>query len=340
MSTDVPSITAIHEAAVRWCMRLEGEVGDAVREEFHRWLVADARHEKEFLAVFSITQAMNDLPSETRAALIAAPLPSLSAPLVPRASEASRLPWLVALAASVVLALVASGWVFLPHSGLMAETFVTETGKTRTVTFEDGSVAYMNTRTRLQWLGGGATRRVSLLEGEALFDVMHDEARPFKVVLDNSEIQVRGTRFNVYRKKSGEVVVTVLEGTVDVQEFGQDSDSPAWKRELHADESIVYRPIGLIQDVHPVEARNAVKWRDGLLQVANEPLEDVLEELTRYTDRRIVIRDPSIAKIPIGGALRTRDVRASLEQITVAEPTIQMRDDGGQFTLSRRPERN
>jgi transmembrane sensor len=289
--------------------------------------------------VFSITQAMNDVPQELRAALIVTPTASRSVPLPAEAQEEPRRrPWLAALAASALLAIVAAGWVFLPQSGVMSETFVTETGKVRTVTFEDGSVAYMNTRTQLQWLGGGSTRRVALIEGEALFDVMHDEKRPFQVVLDNSEIQVRGTRFNVYRKKSGEVVVTVLEGTVDVQEFGENSASPAWKRELHADERIVYRPIGLIQDVHRTEARDAVKWRDGVLQPVDEPLEDVLEELTRYTDTRIVIRDPRIARTLIGGALSTRDVRASLEQITAAESKIQMREEGGQFTLSQRPE--
>jgi transmembrane sensor len=338
MSTDVPSTSAIREAAVRWCMRLEGEVGDAVREEFHRWLLADAQHEKEYLAALSTTYAMSEISRQTAEALIASPAPAVGVRAAATVrSQARWRPWRLAVAASVVGAIVATGWVFLPSSGLMAETFVTDTGKTRTVTFEDGSVAYMNTRTKLQWYGSFAERRVALLEGEALFDVVHDEKRPFHVVLDNSEIQVRGTRFNVYRKKSGEVVVTVLEGTVDVQELGQGRARPAWKRELHAGERIMYRPIGLIRDVHATDALEAVKWRDGMLQLAGEPLEDVLDELTRYTDRRVVIRDPRIAKMPIGGTLPTRDVREALKRIEDLEPTIIVTEQGGQFTLSHRP---
>jgi transmembrane sensor len=312
-------------------------VGDAVREEFHRWLLADERHEQEYLAVVSIASATGDIPREASSAWSSSP--SVPGPAPSLASPATkRRPWHLAIAASVLVAVVAAGWAFLAPSGLMGESFVTGTGKMRTVTFDDGSVAYMNTRTRLKWIGSLSQRRVELLEGEALFDVMHDESRPFHVVLENSEIQVRGTRFNVYRKKSGEVVVTVLEGTVDVQEMGQRSERPAWKRELHAGQRIVYRPIGLIRDVHPTVALEAVKWREGVLQPANEPLEDVLDELTRYTDRRIVIRDPRIAKMPIGGALNTRDVRAALDRIADLEPSIRVTEEGGQFTLSQRPE--
>jgi transmembrane sensor len=339
MSTGVSTTFAIRESAVHWCMRLEGEVSDADREEFHRWLLADPRHEAEYLAVVSMTSALSDVSRETGQALVVAP--PLALPAVPMAApqpEVRRKPWLMALAASVAAAaIVAAGWIYLPQSGLTAKTFETATGKTQTVTFDDGSVVYMNTRTRLKWFGAGSERRVALLEGEALFDVAHDEKRPFYVELDNSEIQVRGTRFNVYRKKTGDVVVTVLEGTVDVQELGERVDRPAWKRELHADQRIVYRPIGLIQDVHPTEAREAVKWRDGVLEIADEPLENVLEELTRYTDRRIVIQDPRIAGLPIGGALSTRDVRAALDRIAAFEPAIRVDAEGDQFTLSLRP---
>jgi transmembrane sensor len=342
MSMGVPSDSTILEEAAQWLLRLENEVGDAVREEFHRW-VAEPRHEQAYLAMLSLTVAAGELPAQERADLLAsvsASAPSLRGVPVPApALRAPRPKWqmVTAIAASAVFATVVAIFVFTSPSRLMAESFKTDTGETRTVTFEDGSVAYLNTRTRLKWLGGMNERRVALLEGEALFDVMHDEKRPFNVELENSEIQVRGTRFNVYRKKSEEVVVTVLEGTVDVQELGQGRERPAWKRELHAGERLVYRPIGLIQDVHTTDALDAVKWRDGVLQLNNEPLREVLDELTRYTNLRIVIRDPRIAEMPIGGALSTRDVRLSLRRLQALEPSIIVSEQGGQFELSLRP---
>lgn len=60
----------------------------------------------------------------------------------------------------------------------------------------------------------------------------------------------------------------------------------------------------------------------------------MLEELTRYTDKRIVIRDPRIARMPIGGSLSTRDVRAALNRIAELEPSIRVQEENGQYTLS------
>ncbi len=343
MSSGVPSDPTILDEAAQWLLRLENEVGDAVREEFHRWWMADPRHEQAYLAMLSLTVAAGELPAQERADLLAsvsASAPSLrGAPVsaAPAAAPRAKWPLFTALAASAIFASVVAVFVFSPPSHLMAESFQTATGETLPVTFPDGSVAYLNTRTRVKWLGGVKERRVALLEGEALFDVVHDENRPFNVELENSEIQVRGTRFNVYRKKSEEVVVTVLEGTVDVQELGQGRERPAWKRELHAGDRIVYRPTGLIREVHRTDALNAVKWRDGVLQLENGTLEEVLEELTRYTDQRIVIRDPRIATIRVGGALSTRNVRLALRRLQALAPSIIVTEQGDQFTLSQRP---
>jgi transmembrane sensor len=340
MSTGVPSDPTILEIAAQWCLRLENEVGDAVREEFHRWVLADSRHEEAYLAALSLTAAVADLPAQDRADLAAsvsvAVPPVRGLPAAAASVQAPRRAWRqVALAASVLLAVVvAATFAFTSPSRLMAESFETATGETRTITFEDGSVAYLNTRTHVKWLGGVKERRVELVDGEALFDVAHDETRPFHVEVENSEIRVVGTRFNVYRKPSGEVIVTVLEGTIEV---GQGSVRTTWKREVHAGQQIVYRPIGLVRNVHTTNALNAVKWRDGFLLVENEPLEDVLAELTRYTNRPITIRDPRIAQIPIGGLLSTRDVRAALRRLTALKPSIRVNEEDGQFILSQSP---
>jgi len=237
-----------------------------------------------------------------------------------------------ALAAALLVSLAAGGWLFLNRGQLISQTYATHTGETRTITFEDGSVAYLNTRTRLEWIGTLSDRRVALLEGEALFDVVHDPENPFHVVLDNSEIRVLGTRFNVYRKADGETSVTVLEGTVDVHEHGT-SGKPAWQRRLSANQQIVYRPLGLLRDVRETPGSNAVKWREGILEIQDEPLPQVLEELTRYTDYRIVIRDPILNQFRVVGVLSVRDVRGALARLQKLAP-VTVTEADGTFTLA------
>jgi transmembrane sensor len=187
----------IRGQAALWVARLhDTDLSDTQREELHRWLLADPRHATEFRAHNAILGLARELPPDLHARLSAFAPASPDSPV-----QSGRRRWMgmFALAAALLLTLSAGGWLFLNHGQLMSQTYATRTGETRTITFEDGSVAYLNTRTRLKWIGTLSDRRVALLEGEALFDVVHDPERPFHVVLDNSEIRVLGTRFNVYR---------------------------------------------------------------------------------------------------------------------------------------------
>jgi len=325
---------SIHELADLYAVRMN-EPADtqtaAEREEMQRWLL-DERHEAAFRTSNLFLMLVNDLPPESRERLKA------YATVSPAGRVGMRRPvwkW-TALAASVLVA-VGGGYAAITQ-GWFAKTYVTRTGESRVVTFQEGSVAYLNTRTELRWVGTGEDRRVALVNGEALFDVVHDPAHPFRVILDGSEIRVLGTRFNVYRKPSGETIVTVLEGTVEVRGFGSGeggSGRSEWKRTLHADQQIEYVPLGLVHETHETVALDAVKWRTGLLKFNDVPMPDVLDELTRYTDQRILIRDPRLAEIHMSGALGVRDVRKALKHIQDLAP-VEVNENNGMFTLDYR----
>ena len=330
MTTETPAKDAIHDWAAHWAARLnDSDLSDAERNELHSWLLADPRHASEFRAHRAIIGLAQEFPADIQARLNAY-VQSVEAPR-------RHWAWPAALAAAVLLALVTGGWFMLRTAVSSEQVYATHTGEIRTVTFEDGSVAYLNTRTQLKWLGDRHERRVMLGSGEALFDVAHDPTRPFRVVLGNSEIQVLGTRFNVYQKTNGEVVVTVIEGKVAVKELGQGEGRPAWQRELVANQRIVYRPLGLMRDVQQTTAASAVKWREGVLEIQDQPLSEVLDELTRYTDHRIVIRDPRVAQLRIGGALSVRDVRVALARLEKLAP-LRVAESGDTYTLDYRTE--
>jgi transmembrane sensor len=250
-----------------------------------------------------------------------------------------------ALAAGVAGALVLGGY-FIKSQGLLAhsQSYTTRTGETRVVTFEEGSVAYLNTQTEVRWMGDERDRRVELVQGEALFDVVHDESRPFRVMLGDSEIQVLGTRFNVRRKVDDEVVVTVLEGTVKVRGYSSGATSSDWTRTLHADEGMKYRPIGLIEEPHQTVALDSVAWRGGKVTFSGKPLAEVVEDLTRYTDQRIQIRDASIANTNVGGSLSVQNVRKALDalerQLHGTDTPIVIRESGGVLIIEAAPHKD
>ena len=341
MSTHDPGLPDMSTRADYWARRMadaSDPVSDAERSDFSAWLLSSEENELDYRRAIGVLQIMASLPASAQSALIS--------PSGEGRSESDKVAGrrnilkFAALAASVA-ALLVSGGIYLENRGIFGESHSTGTGETSTVKFSEGSVAYLNTRTHLRWLGSGNDRRVELISGEALFDVVHDEARPFSVMMEGSEIRVLGTRFNVYRKDSGDVVVTVLEGKVEVTGFAQSPSRPQWVRQVKANEQIEYRPIGLVAEPHSTDALRAVTWRSGWLQLPEEgaTITSVLEELNRYTDKRILISNPRLANIPVSGALafNTRDVKSALKKLQMGVPTVEVNERDGLYTLDLRP---
>lgn len=331
------STVDIQEQAAHWVDRINDPrepLTSAEQDAFQEWIAANEAHAREFEAINRIVTITAELPVADQARLSE----WASKHREPEDRTHSRRQVMrYALAATVTAAVVGSGYYAISNRLFGGETYVTRTGQTLTANFKEGSVAYLNTRTELRWIGTEDDRLVELLEGEALFDVVHDDARPFRVKLDNSEIRVLGTRFNVYLKPNGNTAVTVLEGTVEVRGYGDGSANTEWVRRLEADQQIEYSTIGLVREPHAMQAQKAAQWRSGIYKFEDERIEDVLNELTRYTDKRIVIRDPRIADKRIGGRLSTRDIRDSLTKMQGLAP-IQVNENNNTFTLDYRAE--
>lgn len=85
-------------------------------------------------------------------------------------------PWLLALSASAI-ALLASVLMHQPWRNI--EFLETRLGEQSMVVLEDGTRVSLNTSTRVQVEIGRARRSVSVLGGEALFEVAKDANRPF-----------------------------------------------------------------------------------------------------------------------------------------------------------------
>jgi transmembrane sensor len=47
----------------------------------------------------------------------------------------------------------------------------------------------------------------------------------------------------------------------------------------------------------------ATAWRSGVLKFVDEPLQNVVADLNRYTERKIIIGDPSLNALPYTGTV-------------------------------------
>lgn len=297
------------------------------------WL-ADSVNSREFSELRAILDVTAELNGSSRAALGAS---VASAPRRRRPTRGTL--WLAGLAATAAIAAVAFGGSWLWDLGYLPRTYRTSVGQVESVVLPDGSVACLNTNTRLRWVGSPDDRRVRLLRGEVFFEVVHEPTRPFRILLPHSEVRVLGTRFDVYRKSDGDVLVTVLSGTVSVEGLGNGTRAaPAWMRRLVANQQIEYSSVGLLTDVHRALAANVIRWRRGIIETRGEPLSRFVSNLSRYTPRRIVISDPRAAHMRIGGAFSVRHVTATLDRIARIEP-ITVTQRGGELILGYRSAR-
>jgi transmembrane sensor len=65
---------------------------------------------------------------------------------------------------------------------------------------------------------------------------------------------------------------------------------------------------------------SVLAWRDGAVVFEGESLADAIAEIGRYTDARIIVSDPQVAALRVGGRFRTGDVREFFDALQTALP--------------------
>ncbi len=217
-----------------------------------------------------------------------------------------------AIAASIAfLSLTLSATIFFnyqphPHSQIYATTI----GETRSVSLDDGSTVKMNTNTALAVVYERHRRTVSFDQGEAIFDVEHNTAKPFVVELPTVEIIVTGTSFNVQTLKN-DTEIYVVSGTVQVRPISGQSVF------LHEGDSIHIDSTGDAGAIAPFNPIEVLAWRYGKLRFSETPLQEVVDELNRYFRKKIILDDATLSFLPVTGEFDTADQTAAVEAITM-----------------------
>lgn len=205
-----------------------------------------------------------------------------------------------AVAASLALiAVLAAGWWQFEHRIVTRASYVTAVGDLRPVQLPDGSQATLSSGSRIEMAVSRRERRIDLQRGEVYFDVSKDPGHPFIVQAGERRVVVVGTHFSV-RNDADELRVVVTEGRVQLEP--NESRPPAL---LTAGMVAVADRDGVHIETHPPdEVDQLLSWRDGFLSFRDTPLAEAVVEFNRYSARKLVIEDPSVAAIPIGGNFR------------------------------------
>jgi transmembrane sensor len=315
----------IAEEAAEWLIELEA--ADADLRAFAAWLTASPRHIEEFLFASALWNALDGLDEArrieveelvARARANVQPLDVVPRRAPVRVRRSRSLRWIAAAVACV--AVVALGWIGIDRYG---STYRTDVGEQRIVKLSDGSIVTLNTRSRALVRFRADAREVELTQGEALFAVEHDPARPFRVKAGPVVVQAIGTEFNVHRRDA--TTVSVVSGAVHVALAGGGADATA---RLSAGEQLEVAAGGALAAPRKVDIDSVVAWRERRLVFRDEPLERIASEFNRYNERPLIVEGAATRARRITGVFQADDpsaLIAFLERDT--QLSVQVRAD-------------
>jgi transmembrane sensor len=274
------------DAAIRWWVRLDGgALTSSELAAFRTWLANDPRNEVAFEEVCDFWGSWQGLPRVAVASYVASRHPT------PRRSRSIVLAAALAVAIFVLFSAYDNLWI------LWRANFRTGAGEIRTVTLPDGSRAHLNAASALALDYSGDRRRLSLLAGEAWFEVEEDPSRPFKVEAAGGTITAHGTAFNVATDKA-RTEVTVIEHSVEVSGEGASVI-------VEAGRQTAYGPGLPALESYEVDPERATSWRRGKLSFKDKPLGDVVAALGRYHRGLIFLVGSAVCDRRVTGVFRT-----------------------------------
>ncbi|WP_323717822.1 FecR family protein [Paracoccus aminovorans] len=296
MAARPDSQARIRAEAAEWMVRLVGDPALKDDPAFRDWLARDPAHAR----AFSDARLGWEIAAEVGAS-VRAPVPQ---------RRRFRLP----LAAGLGFAAAALAGLWLDTVrpdllGRMTADHVTAPGPVQALVLPDGSQAVLDGGSALDYAEDAVGRRVTL-RGAAYFDVKKD-GRSFTVTSGDTQVRVLGTRFAL-RDCGGCTIVTLVEGRVQVDDTRTGTQTvlaPGQQLRLGADAAPA--PV-------PVDADQALAWREGRFIFYDASLREVAAMLERHGAGRILFADAALAGRPVSGSILLSDPGAELQSLAEA----------------------
>ena len=326
----LPNIDMIHEQACGWIAKLDaGSLSEADTVALAEWLNIDSSHSKTLIEMAELLDNMTVLSQLSEVI----PIDTLS---ISNQRDKAGLGkyfkikpvYAFSIIFLVVLISVLSS-VLLPKSKteqiLSAQTNV---GELKTITLPDRTKVTLNTYSQIDLKFSEQQRKVFLIRGEAHFVVESDKKRPFIVVIGDKIVEAVGTAFNV-KAKGRQIEVTVIEGIVTIKSATRPDNNVKTSRSVNTNtngtkgQSVINVAAGhiailtsddeMMKSLDPISIEKKLAWQKGMIVFEGETLEQVVEEISRYTTKTFIISDREARYIRVGGYFEIGDINKMLD---------------------------
>ena len=142
--------------------------------------------------------------------------------------------------------------------------------------------------------------------------------------VENLEVKVYGTQFNVNTHRKGIVETVLVKGCVGLNSHGKETI-------LKPEQKGEYNSIAQKIQVENVDVLPYIAWREGNFVFQSESLESVMDKLTLWYDLKVVYGGEEVKEVHLSGIMeRYKDVnelfhffeKTSELKFTVREDTV------------------
>lgn len=300
------------DEALEWFARLQTSGSDpAVVRDFEVWAAADPHHSAEYRKLQAIWGS-SELEGAAKRVGRQLKRPADSS-LLPRQKHLFRRRWAVGFAGLATMLIV---MIFLHQLPMLLlqwrADYISEVGKQITVTLPDGSTMILNTDSAVSIDFDGSRRNVTLLQGEAYFNVIRDPDHPFLVTSAFTRVEAKGTAFSVRMENSSDLValehgrvgVTLLSGHYDSVDLEPGQIVSATEHQLSR--------------VTSIDTSMEFAWLQGRMSFYDQPFSQVIARLQRYYRGHIILADAQIGQTIVSGNYRLDDPAGAIRSLAAA----------------------
>ncbi|MEM8937384.1 MAG: FecR domain-containing protein [Pseudomonadota bacterium] len=320
------ALERIQLEAASWVAQIDrGRLSSADKLALAEWMARSPRHEAEIRRVAAL---WGDVDALLDAALIPTQAERPFATVV-----SSWIRWrplhFAGVIAAICFSVAAFSYSILYYdanskSVLVRAVHATMLGEINEFTLHDGSTVQLNTNSRIATRFSTSERFIRLERGEAHFDVSRDPNRPFVVLAGDRAVQAIGTRF-IVRLDGNDLDLTVTEGRVELSHAMEVIGDHPGQSSHQSDEIVGVIDAGttarvsaqhteiLTLDAAGIDKRTA--WLEEKIIFDGDSLEFVVSELSRYSDTKVIISDPEIRDVRMGGTFYIGELDAVLQAL-------------------------
>lgn len=270
----------------------KGDSSQAEKEEVQLWIEENEKNKQEFMSLRTLYDiSLGVLPEDLN-----------QQQPVHKKNKNIIFEWMRIAAAVVLTFMISYYYVSGSKEEVEMQTLHIPAGQRAELILADGTKVWLNALTTLTFPSQFTkSARKVYLDGEAYFDVKHDDDKKFTVNIGKYNVNVLGTEFNVAAYSKKELFETsLIRGAVEIETVNGGQRlllTPGNKACLKGSKLVA----------SPILDYDSFLWRDGIISFKNERIEDIFHKLELYYDIEICNEKNAIKDIRYTGKFRTKD---------------------------------